>query len=310
MVELIYDTATALSQGRRDRQEDAVVADFQTGTGQGFAVLSDGMGGHAGGDVASKIVVTEVFAELKLRSGDTQALETGMTPILVEAAKGANACLAQYAEGDPTRKGMGATLLAPVILGRKLYWVSVGDSPLFLLREGRLRRLNADHSMAAHLDQLVAAGKINSETARRHPDRACVTSVLAGRAIAEIDCPAQPLTLRPRDIVVAASDGLMSMEIKALERCLCTHADSPAAQIAQHLLAEVAALGQAEQDNLAFCVIRVLPPLVPVAMEPPENLQMQHAPRKSFRRRKTTMVAAAQHQNGQLHFHSLSKRSL
>lgn len=310
MVDLIYDAATALSQGRRDRQEDAVVADFQSGSDLGFAVLSDGMGGHAGGDLASKIVVTEVFSELKLRSGDPEALSTGMVTILRQAAAGANSCLAQCAQEDPAHKGMGATLLAPVILRRKLYWISVGDSPLFLLRDGRLSRLNADHSMAARLDKMVAAGRLNPERARRHPDRACVTSVLVGRDIPEVDCPSKPLPLRPGDMIVAASDGVMSLDLAALERLLSAHATRPAAQIAQYLLAEVAALGLAEQDNLAFCVIRVLPPLVPVSMAPPdESLQLSHAPRKTLRRRKTTLVASAHHQADQLHFYSLSKSS-
>ncbi|MEL7258710.1 MAG: serine/threonine-protein phosphatase, partial [Pseudomonadota bacterium] len=53
-----YDAASALSQGRRDRQEDAVAVDFPVGAPHGFAVLADGMGGHAAGDVASQIVVT------------------------------------------------------------------------------------------------------------------------------------------------------------------------------------------------------------------------------------------------------------
>ncbi|WP_194269321.1 PP2C family protein-serine/threonine phosphatase [Tritonibacter litoralis] len=308
MADLVFDTATALSQGRRDRQEDAVVADFQTGCDHGFAVLADGMGGHAGGDIASKIVVTEIFAELKLRSGDPKALEQDVTAILRDAAEGANACLAEFVDSNPERNGMGATLLAPVFVGRKLFWISVGDSPLFLWRNGTLRRLNADHSMAARLAQAVAAGRINPETARSHPDRACVTSVLSGREIAEVDCPPAPLTLQAGDIIVAASDGVMSLETAALEQVLSRAAGQPAAQMAQHVLAEVAGLGRLDQDNLAFCLIRVLPPMAPVTRQGPRPAQ-QPAPRTHFRRRKTTLVASAHQQGGDFHFHSLSKRS-
>ena len=64
-----FDVTTALSVGARDHQEDAVVADFPMGSDMGFVVLSDGMGGHAAGDMASKIVMTEVFCELKFQSG-------------------------------------------------------------------------------------------------------------------------------------------------------------------------------------------------------------------------------------------------
>ena len=59
-----FDVASVLSVGQRDHQEDALASDFPIGADWGFVVLRDGMGGHAAGDVASKIVVTEVFSEL------------------------------------------------------------------------------------------------------------------------------------------------------------------------------------------------------------------------------------------------------
>ncbi len=62
--EIGYDVASAMVRGKREVQEDALAADFQVGSEFGFVVLSDGMGGHAAGDVASNIVVTEVFSEL------------------------------------------------------------------------------------------------------------------------------------------------------------------------------------------------------------------------------------------------------
>jgi len=73
--DLQYDVASAISLGKRDVQEDAIICDFPLGSELGFAVLADGMGGHAAGDIASKIVVTEVFSELKLQSGDPKGME-------------------------------------------------------------------------------------------------------------------------------------------------------------------------------------------------------------------------------------------
>ena len=64
-----FDVASAICQGR-DYQEDAIVTDFPFGSDSGVVVLADGMGGHAAGDVASKIVVTEVFSELKFESAN------------------------------------------------------------------------------------------------------------------------------------------------------------------------------------------------------------------------------------------------
>ena len=93
MLDIGFDAASAISLGRRDHQEDAVAVDFPTGAGLGFAVISDGMGGHAAGDIASKIVVTEVFSELKLQSGNVSAMEHDLGQILHNAAQSANDCV-------------------------------------------------------------------------------------------------------------------------------------------------------------------------------------------------------------------------
>ena len=70
-----YDVASGISQGARDYQEDAITSDFPVGAEAGFVVLADGMGGHAAGDVASKIVLTEVYSELKFHFADVEAFE-------------------------------------------------------------------------------------------------------------------------------------------------------------------------------------------------------------------------------------------
>ena len=84
-----YDVASVLSRGARDYQEDALTTDFPIGSDVAFAVLSDGMGGHAAGDVASKIVVTEVYRELKFLCGTGDQFEDRIGEILREAAEGA-----------------------------------------------------------------------------------------------------------------------------------------------------------------------------------------------------------------------------
>ena len=175
-----YDVASAISLGQREFQEDAIIADFPLGTELGFAVLADGMGGHAAGDIASKIVVTEVFSELKLRSGDPKHMERHISKVLLDAAQTANDCVGAHSSCYPGTRGMGATLVAPVLMGDRLYWVSVGDSPLFLFRDGKLMQLNEDHSMAPQIDYLVRSGVMDPAVAMHHPDRNCLTSVLIG----------------------------------------------------------------------------------------------------------------------------------
>ena len=257
LADLTFDVASAVSIGQRDVQEDALICDFPIGAPLGFAVLSDGMGGHAAGDTASKIVVTEVFAELKLQSGDPDALEADITSILQGAAHSANDCIGAHSGSNPEAKGMGATLVAPVLLRDHLYWVSVGDSPLFLFRDSALSQLNQDHSMAPQIDFLARTGLIEFEDACNHPDRQCLTSVLAGCDIARIDCPETPVQLQGGDIVIAASDGLQFLDDDEICDLLNEYSTDSSARIAAALLRCLEELDDPDQDNVSFCVIRV-----------------------------------------------------
>ncbi|MEM0949384.1 MAG: protein phosphatase 2C domain-containing protein [Pseudomonadota bacterium] len=252
-----FDASSALIVGRREHQEDAVIADFPIGSDTGVIVLSDGMGGHAAGDVASKIVMTEVFCELKFQSGDPEILTGNIQDILRDALHGANDCLAAHIKGNPRVRGMGATLLAAVFQGAHLTWISVGDSPLYLYRDGMLRQLNEDHSMAPQIDQMAACGMMDRDVAREHPDRNALISVLAGSEVAKIDCPETPFELRDGDLVIAASDGLQSLEDNRIASLLRTMSDVPSAEIARGLLKAIAELDDPEQDNTSIAVVQV-----------------------------------------------------
>lgn len=255
---LSIDAASALSVGARSSQEDAVVADFTRGNDFGFAVLADGMGGHASGEVASKIVVTEVFSELMLQRNDPAGFFGDMAGALRRAAEAANACLKAHVAVNPQAEGMGATLIVPVIDADRLHWISIGDSPLYLFRDGRLRQLNQDHSMAPEIDHLASVGELSAEEARNHPERNVLTSALFGQPIPRIDCPAEPFRLRPGDIVIAASDGLQFLANAEIEGLLRAHPFSRSDQLADLLIAAVEELADPEQDNVSMTVIRVL----------------------------------------------------
>src|SRR5581483_12351798 len=145
-------------QGARPYQEDSwALRTLPDGTL--LAVLADGMGGHAGGAVASKVVV-DTFVE---------AVEAGkgLKDGLVEA----NDAVRDNAARDASLTGMGSTLVAARIKDDELSWVSVGDSPLYLVSGRKVERLNADHSMAPHIDALVRRGVISREEAAHHPGR-------------------------------------------------------------------------------------------------------------------------------------------
>jgi len=252
-----YDAATALTQGRRDLQEDAIAAHFPEGSGLGYVVLADGMGGHAAGDVASKIVVQEVFEALQAYAGDPGEMERNVAAILSCAMDRANGQIARHAKGRPELRGMGSTLVAPLVVRNRLYWISVGDSPLYLLRGARMARLNQEHSMARRMAGMVSSGMISQFEADQNPDRDCVTSVLVGAVIPEIDCRALPLDLVDGDIVIVASDGLQVLDEQRIATLVYDNRDRPSAEISNRLLQEICAIDDPDQDNVSLCVLKV-----------------------------------------------------
>jgi len=254
--EFRFDAASVLSLGQRDHQEDALATDFPIGANFGFAVLADGMGGHAAGDVASKIVVTEVFSELMFQSSDVEGMTADIGEVLRNAAYAANECVRAHTETNPDTDGMGSTLLAPVIDNGKLYWISIGDSPLLLFRGGRLTQLNEDHSMAPQIDLMVAAGALSEDDALNHPDRNALTSVLFGDEIEAIDCRDEPFLLEDGDVLIAASDGLQFLDDREIIAILRHTLAKPAATIARALLDALQDLDDPAQDNISFTVIK------------------------------------------------------
>ncbi|MFP5479188.1 MAG: PP2C family protein-serine/threonine phosphatase [Alphaproteobacteria bacterium] len=252
-----YDVASGISQGARDYQEDAITADFPVGAEAGFVVLADGMGGHAAGDVASKIVLTEVYSELKFHFADVEAFEARAPEILRSVADLANETLRQHSRTHPETQGMGATLVVPCLVENRLWWISIGDSPLFLFRGGKLSQLNEDHSMAPQIDFMVKSGLMEPEVGANHPDRNCLISVLMGTRIPKIDCPAKPYELQAGDIVICSSDGLQFLTNAQIERVVHKYRKSRSTEIAERLLEELNRLADPDQDNISFTIIKV-----------------------------------------------------
>ncbi|MFK7761765.1 MAG: PP2C family serine/threonine-protein phosphatase [Roseobacter sp.] len=252
-----FDAASALSKGQRAYQEDALISDFARGADNGLVVLADGMGGHAAGDIASKIVVTEVFSELLFQRADLDTFSQRVHESLLCAAMAANTCLKEHVRACPETHGMGATLVACVVIGDRLHWISIGDSPLYLFRDGVLVQLNEDHSMAPQIDFMVKSGLMPMEEAARHPDRSTLTSVLFGEDIPKIDCPQDPTALKSGDIVIVASDGLQFLSNTQIETELQRNSHLRSDEIVDLLLHQVTSLDDPDQDNVSFSVIKM-----------------------------------------------------
>lgn len=242
-------------QGGRDYQEDAFAVSYlppdQDPSGRGcmLLMLADGMGGHAGGAVASETVI-EAFREGFNRpaAGLAQRFEAG-----VDAA---NEAVRDKQQADPALGEMGTTLVVAVIIGTALYWVSVGDSLLWLCRDGSLHRLNADHSMRPVLSDLVELGRMTEEEALSDPRAHQLRSAIYGETIPLVDMNADGCMLEDGDRVLLASDGLETLSTAALVETI-EEGGNDAETIVQALLDGVAAVGRPGQDNATVVVYLV-----------------------------------------------------
>lgn len=138
--------------------------------GSNLLVLADGMGGPAGGDIASSIAVAHLAGlDVESHSGED------MLPLLRKALVDAHDDLCDRSALSPELQGLGTTCIAVLLSGNRLAMVHIGDSRAYLLRDGRLTQVTTDHSFVQYL---VDTGQITPEEAEHHPKRNVVMRVL------------------------------------------------------------------------------------------------------------------------------------
>ena len=240
------------SQGKRAYQEDdyGVLESFGApDQGDLLLVLADGMGGERGGAIASKLAIRQFIASFKNSSAVSFPQRLG------ESLEQANQTIADEVASRPFElSGMGCTLLAAVLSTTDLYWISVGDSPLWICRDGQLTRLNQDHSYRAVLAQQVASGELSAEAAQRHPYQNALLSAVTGAALNMIDLPSESYALHPGDQILLASDGLLTLSEETIAERLMK---SESGRACQRLLATVTAADHPYQDNVTVLLARM-----------------------------------------------------
>ncbi len=205
-MDVYLEIAGSQIDGARDYQEDAFLTtylDDEQGQAKSTAlmIMADGMGGHAAGNIASNMVVSTFNKHFTGNVGN------GEVPnLLREALEKANESLRASIKETPALDGMGCTMVAAVIMRGRLWWVSVGDSHLYVIRDREIVKKNADHSYGGYLDRMKAQGM--DVQAEQGLSRNMLMSAITGEEIAEIDCPNKSLLLLPGDRIIIASDGL------------------------------------------------------------------------------------------------------
>jgi protein phosphatase len=253
---LTFEAAQKSSKGARSYQEDAAgVRPGLASNGEGksasslIAVLADGMGGHTGGALASRTVCESFLTTYS-------AADPGDKTPLTDALDAANQAIARKVEVSPHLSGMGSTLIGAAFGPEGLEWVSVGDSPLYLFRDGEIALLNEDHSLAPALDQMVAEGRMSVEAARNDPRRHMLRSALTGETLELVDVSRKPLPLEPGDYVLLASDGIHTIEDAEISRVVAAYSDDGPEAIAGALIRAVEQVRDPHQDNITVIVVR------------------------------------------------------
>ncbi|MCS7011050.1 MAG: protein phosphatase 2C domain-containing protein [Anaerolineales bacterium] len=237
-----------------------------------FAIVSDGIGGHRAGEVAAEMAVEQI-CQIVAQSDAGNPLA-----ILQQAIQTAGQNIALRAQGDTQMQGMGTTCACAWVIGTQLYIASVGDSRIYLLRQGRLRQLTVDHTWVQEaiekgfLSPEQAVNHINQHVIRRYlgsskPPQADIRLKLATE---ETDTQAranQGMSLWPNDVILLCTDGLT--DVVSDEQIETVLRNTKDVQHAAHQLIDLACQRQG-RDNITALLLK-MPSLSPTRTLPWKN---------------------------------------
>ncbi len=237
-------------QGKREYQQDAMsIKNF--GSIGVLAILADGMGGYEGGEIASKIV-SENFREFTIEG---ENIGVSLKKYLLKG----NDAIKEYKQEHTEVKSMGTTAIAFFMTDKNCQWVSVGDSPLYVIRNrSTISRINENHSVAGLLDLQVKKGEISQEEALSSGQRHMLTSAVSGENIPQIETSVS-WTTKSDDIFILASDGIETISDDRIKEIVLGHVTIATQENMQNaceaLVQEVMAVGTKNQDNVTVILL-------------------------------------------------------
>lgn len=260
------------------------------------AVLCDGMGGMEHGDLASRTAVRS-FLEAYQRKNRTESIPEALERSVHEA----NHRVVEMAHELGAAESVGTTLVAAALVdsgsgNKAMYFISVGDSGLFHVSEGRMQTVNRPHIFANILDTAVNRGSMSKEQALRHPERESLTSFIGVGVLEEIDRNVDPWPLSEGDSILLASDGLF--KTLTAEEIVESLQGSPQ-RWPDALVARTLAQEYEFQDNVTVLSVTVHDQPETLKLPPPPAIELEKsaapipiavAPRRKRSRR---VVAAA-----------------
>lgn len=212
-----------------------------------LSIVADGMGGMEKGAAASNAAIQSMIG-----AHDDWDGEEAVPEWMRRAVGTANRAVLEVAEGAGLEGEVGTTLSAVLIYDNSIHWVSVGDSRVYLFREGELAQLTDDHVYARELQEQVREGEISAEEAAQHPERGALTSYLGMTKLKYINQNQRPLGLQDGDQLMICSDGLYNgLEEEQIQAALQLSSQEACEALVQQVLGDA---GE-HQDNLTVMVL-------------------------------------------------------
>jgi len=231
----------------RSGNEDTFFVDLE----RGIFLVADGMGGHAAGEVASRLAAETVGGAL-VRGVDGALEADALADAMRASLHGAHEAILDYAREDASAAGMGTTLTALVVCTDGSFRVGhIGDSRMYVLRGSALQQFTRDHTW---VQREVDAGRLTMVGARRHRLSHILTHALGADSADNPDVLAG--NLAPGDVVLLCSDGLTGMLTDRMIAAILT-AEGSLADHAAELIAAANARGG--RDNITAVLVRILP---------------------------------------------------
>ena len=169
--------------------------------GSQIIAVADGLGGHAGGEVASAIVINGLA-----KAGKKEFTKESVHDLVIEITTKANGEIAKTIKDSPKLKGMGTTLTSLITTEDKVALIHIGDSRCYQFRGGKLTQLSKDHTL---VQELIDQGRLSAEEATSHPQKSLITKALMGNA--ETEPFIQLINVEPDDLFLLCTDGLSSV---------------------------------------------------------------------------------------------------
>ncbi len=198
-------TKTDVGQARSMNQDSLLVSE-NNDKGLNLYILADGMGGYKGGEIASKVAVTAVKKYITEKFDTISKDKESILDLIDDSIDFANSAIYDESEQDEELQDMGTTLEVLLIYKSKVYIGHIGDSRIYRIRKGKMKKITTDHS---YVEKLIQDGEITREEAYNHPKKNLLIKALGTDKVVEPDL--LYTVLNKNDILLMCSDGLTNM---------------------------------------------------------------------------------------------------